>query len=114
MKFLLLLFLTGCATILAPSHQTIKIHTIPSGKTIHVDGMEYTTPANVSMATDSAHVIKWPDGSTSQIEQTFQPWIIGNVIFGLGGIIIGVPIDLLSGAVSKNLTPRSIQWPVER
>ena len=105
-----LALLVGCATIVAPNAQTVKLNTDPPGQTVMVDGQPHTTPAEVLLSTEGNHTVKWPDGTESVIKRTFQPWVIGNALFGLVGLVIGIPIDILSGASGKNLTPRKIDW----
>ena len=106
---ILLAWLGGCASLLAPSAQTCEFVTVPAGQTIHVDGQPMTTPAAVPLSTDTGHTVKWPDGSTSAVERSFQPWVIGNAIFGLLALIT-IPVDIISGASGKNLSPRKIEW----
>jgi len=94
--------LAGCATILASDSETIRIDSEPQGQTVAVDGSRYTTPALVTLGRDADHHATFPDGQTVYIKRTFQPWFLGNIL--LGGIP-GMIIDLVTGAVNRDLWP---------
>ncbi len=94
--------LAGCATVVASNSETIRIDSEPQGQTVSIDGSTYTTPVLVTLGRDADHFAKFPNGQTVSIKRTFQPWFLGNLL--LGGIP-GMIVDLITGAVSRDLWP---------
>ena len=106
---LMAVFLVGCASIFGKSTETITFETTPSGEAILVDGQNYMTPAQVTLGTDRDHSVIWPDGTQSAVTRSFNPWFIGNIFWGLAGIV-GAGIDVITGKINSDLTPNQLSW----
>jgi len=106
----LLLALSGCASIFASNSETIRFETEPAGQRIEVDGQSYTAPADVVLGREKEHVVRWPDGSESVVERTTNGWFVANVIWFPVGMIVGMVVDLGTGKASANLTPELLVW----
>jgi len=103
---LLLPLLSGCASIVSGSHQTIKISTNPAGAkcSVYRDGMEIgsvqSTPGTVTVHRRSGDIIvgcikQNYDFSKKENASDLNGWVIGNI--GFGGLI-GLVVDLSTGA----------------
>jgi len=94
--------MVGCASIIAPNSESVKIDSDPPGQHVMIDGQSYSTPAVVTLGRDAAHIVRFPNGQEVAIERSFQGWFLGNLL--LGGIP-GMVVDLLTGAVNRDLHP---------
>ena len=111
-KFLLalvLLYCTGCATIISGSRQTVEIMSIPSSAKVFINGVDWgNTPMERSLLRSNEYHLKFQlDGYKTyetKLVRAFNAWYIGNVIFGG---IIGLLIDPATGAIYK-LKPEKI------
>jgi hypothetical protein len=57
--FSLLIFPSGCATIIHGTTQDIEINTDPSGADLLVDGQKrYKSPATISLARRDEHIVE--------------------------------------------------------
>jgi len=95
--------------MVAKDQQDCEFITVPAGAEIEVDGEIVTTPATVSLSTKRNHVVKWPDGTTSEVVRTIHGAYIGNAVWLLAAPI-GFIVDMTTGAAERNLTPRRIEW----
>ena len=99
---LFLLLLTGCATIISGTHQTVSFTSSPAGATVHVNGYIAITPATMSLKRGGGYQVRFRLAGyvdkTVELKSIDNWWLVGNAIFGLGGLLIGAPIDILSGA----------------
>lgn len=91
----------GCATILRGTKQTLSFETVPSKAHLSVDGKNYTTPAEVTLARKEAHnVIISKDGYRTLKFVIHPLWdgvsLVGNII--LPGGSVGLVIDNANGA----------------
>lgn len=107
---ILALLMCGCATIVAPSSETIEIAS-ETRAIIRVDGQSHTAepgrPVKVALGTDTTHTVTFPDGTDIEIERTLSGWYWGNILFGG---IIGLVIDPITGAWMNNLEPDHLLW----
>lgn len=102
--------LTGCATIMQGTHQSIGIASNPSNATVWVDrAYAGNTPVIVEMSRKDNHVVRIELEGYQPYEATFSRklsgWVFGNIVFGG---IIGFAIDAISGGLYM-LTPEQIQ-----
>lgn len=110
-----LLSVTACASIVTGSSQTITVASAPSGAKCEVsrDGSAVqsgTTPMSFSLSkTRSDLSISCEDSvgakGTGTSKSGVEPWVVGNIL--LGGLI-GLIIDLSSGAHNKYDTPVTV------
>jgi hypothetical protein len=102
---------TSCASILSGSKQKVSFNTEPNGARVFVNGEDKNaiTPCKVKVprkreVTYTFQKDGYEDGSVSQTG-SFNPWVIGNVVFG--GIPGGL-IDFASGAWYK--LPKNVSY----
>lgn len=103
----LILLLTGCATVLGRSAETISFDSDPQGIQVVVDGNPHKTPFAVTLGTDKDHQARFPNGRVVMIERSFNGWFLGNIV--LGGLL-GMAIDIIGGGIKKNLEPDSFLY----
>jgi hypothetical protein len=97
---------SGCATIVKGRYQDLTINSNPPGAAFEVDGISGTTPATVPVERKLRYhtvVISKPGYETAQIQvgRNLNLWPLGNVIWGLFGLPIGVGCDLITGSAYK-------------
>jgi hypothetical protein len=107
--FFLLIFSSGCATIMHGTTQDIGITTDPSGADLLVDGQKhYQSPATLIMSRKDTHVVEISkegyQNESVKIEQTMSLATFGDV---LAGGIIGYSVDAATGAQCR-LVPENI------
>ena len=106
---ILLIQLTGCATIMHTSRQEVGISSQPSGATVFVNGVEGgRTPLSMNLKRKNLHFIKIELDGYLPYEITLtrktSGWIWGNIIFGG---LIGLAVDAITGGMYK-LTPEQV------
>ncbi|MEA1985896.1 MAG: PEGA domain-containing protein [Candidatus Marinimicrobia bacterium] len=116
-SLILLPTIFGCATIVSGGKQNISINSNPSAA-VAVDGISYTTPVVVELKRGQTHVLTFTKEGynpvTINLNKSFNPWFVGNIVFGG---IPGIIVDFITGAVYKiepavvnaTLTPAQIQ-----
>jgi hypothetical protein len=92
----------GCATIIHGSSQDINISSCPDEADVWIDGARMgTTPTKLTLKRKNEYLVtvkkEGYKETTLKIERITSGWIIGNIIFGVGGII-GCGIDFINGA----------------
>lgn len=109
--------LSGCASVVKGSHQTVAIATPPTtGAACTLTNgrgtWEVTSPGAVTVDR-SKHDMQvrcvkagWQD-ATATIPSSFEGWTLGNIIFGG---VIGVGIDASTGAMNEY--PNAFQVPM--
>ena len=107
-----LIFWTGCASIMSGSNQRVAVNSFPDGATAKIGNSTQLTPAvfNLSRKDGDQTVTVSKPGYvtvTEVIGKTLNPWVIGNVIWGVFGFFIGMVVDASTGAVTK-FTPDKI------
>lgn len=108
--FLAVLILSGCATIIHGSRQTVGISSNPSNAKVTIDGHSYgATPASALLTRKDNHLVKIDLPGYMPYETTLtrsvDGWIAGNIIFGG---LIGLAVDAITGGMYK-LSPDQIQ-----
>jgi hypothetical protein len=101
--------LTGCATIVSGTDETVKIGSSPSGATVLVDAVERgQTPLEVELERGRTHRIEFKKAGFVDDQvmttNTLNGWIFGNI---LAGGLIGIIVDLASGA-TNNISPNPV------
>ena len=94
---------SGCCTIISGSTQDIPISSTPPGATVTADdGTSITTPGTLVLKRKTAHtlVAEYPGHEQQQkkLKKKLNNWVWGNILFGG---IIGLAIDMVSGAVNE-------------
>lgn len=93
--------MSGCASIMSGTTQSLLINSNPSGATVEVDGLQARTPAKLELKRNQASHsvrIKKEGFETAQLSigRQFNPWVAGNLFWGYG-FPIGVLVDLVTG-----------------
>jgi len=111
--YFLLIFLSGCATIMHGSTQDIAIITDPPGADLLVDGLtHYQSPATIIMSRKDAHLVEISKEGykeeTVRIKQTMSAAVIGDFLLP-GGYIVdaatGAQVQLVPDNISVTLRP---------
>jgi hypothetical protein len=103
------LFVSGCATIIHGSKQTVGISSNPTKATVTIDGQLIgETPVSTILTRGDNHIVSielpgYMPYETNLIRKV-DGWIAGNIIFGG---LIGLAVDAISGGMYK-LTPEQI------
>lgn len=102
--------LTGCATIMHGTRQSIGIASNPSNANVWVDRTFMgNTPIIVEMSRKDNHIVRIELDGYQPYEATFSRklsgWVFGNIIFGG---FIGLAVDAVSGGLYM-LTPEQVQ-----
>lgn len=108
--FSILASLTGCATIMHGTRQSIGIASNPSNASVWVDKTYLgNTPMIVEMSRKDNHFIRIELDGYQPYEATFSRqlsgWVFGNIVFGG---IIGLAVDAITGGLYM-LTPDQVQ-----
>ena len=106
---LLILCITGCATIVSGPNQSIPVTTQPSQATITVNGMKYTTPCTLTLSRSlpTQYITIEKEGYepiTYTLTKTVNGWVWGNILFGGW---IGLIVDF-STRNATAFTPESV------
>jgi len=106
-----LLWNSGCATVVTGKHQKVPVSSIPSEAEVKADnGVTITTPGSFKLLRDEDHVMvaEYPGCEPQQIElkHKLQGWFWGNIL--AGGVIGGI-VDISSGASDK-LVPENVHF----
>lgn len=101
--------LTGCATIMDGSKQTVAFSSNPSNATVTVDGKVLgNTPLTEDLSKKDKHTVRINLNGYLPYEMTMtrktNGWVWGNLVFGG---LIGLAIDATTGAM-YNLTPDQV------
>jgi len=96
---LVLALLPGCATIMNEDMVSVPVYTTPSGASLVINGMEYTSPATIQAPRGKGdfklHITKagYEPVDVLLIESN-DGWLWGNILFGG---LIGLCVDYISG-----------------
>lgn len=101
---ILALGLTGCASVIKGSNETINVNSVEKGTTIYVDGtargLDTTTVSLKKGKTYSIRAEKEGcDAVSTTTGETFDPTSLLGILLDFG--IFSIPIDLISGAAWK-------------
>lgn len=104
-----LFLITGCATIIHGTRQSVAISSNPSKAVVTIDGQERgSTPLTVDLKRNDTHSVKIElDGYLPyelNLNKKVDGWIAGNIIFGG---LIGLAVDAITGGMYK-LSPDEI------
>jgi hypothetical protein len=111
--FFLLVFSSGCATVMHGSTQDIGITTDPPGADLLVDGQtHYQSPATLILSRKNAHLVEVSkegyEEETVRIKQTMSPAVLGDFLLP-GGYVVdaatGAQVQLVPDNVSVTLRP---------
>ena len=105
----IILSLSGCATIIHGSRQEIGISSIPTGASVSVNGEKMgRTPTIVKVKRKDSQVVQiLLDGYLPYevvLTRKVDGWIVGNIIFGG---LIGLIVDVATGSMYK-LSPEQL------
>jgi hypothetical protein len=114
--------LSGCATVVKGSSQTLTIITDPEGASCELKregesiGVVDPTPGSVEVAKDKDEIDvtckkKGFKESNTYLSSTFQTWTVGNLL--IGGLI-GLAIDASSGAITQYPSEISLKLTPEQ
>ena len=105
----LLLNLTGCATILSGTSQTVEVRSAPHGARVVVDGRDVgTTPLKTDLKRGVPHTVQV--SKDGYLDETVVTTTRGNGAVALNVIIgggFGAIVDVASGAAT-HVTPDSV------
>jgi len=91
--------------------QSVRFTSEPRGATVYVDDNRIgETPVAAELTRKDHHQVRMElrgDSQTALIDHGCNLWMIGNVVFGLGGVI-GLVVDLCSGA-GDALNPNEVK-----
>lgn len=107
--FGVLLFVTGCATLMHGSRQDVGISSSPVGAAVTIDNQTMgKTPIVAELKRKQNHVVKIEMRGYEPFETTLthktSGWVWGNIAFGG---LIGLAVDAMTGSLYK-LTPEQI------
>jgi hypothetical protein len=106
----LLSLTTACASITAPSKQTVVVDTVPSGAEVRIDNQVQTSPAIFTLKGKSDYTVVAekdgykPTAGVINSEPRLLATIGGNILW----LPVGVAIDFLTGSMFKLDTNVSI------
>jgi PEGA domain len=97
----MVLFVTGCGTVVNGFHQDLAITSDPGGANVSVDGIPSgKTPIVASLRLGDAHVVKVEQPGYYPFEASVVPvtstWEWGNIIFAG---LIGLAVDAWTGGM---------------
>lgn len=100
---ILLLFVSGCATIIHGRSQDVMFVSQPQGATVKIDGaVKGVTPTKIALKRNQDYIVTIEKDGFEPVERTLKSelsgWTFGNIL--LGGIVGGV-IDLAAGGAWK-------------
>ena len=102
--------LTGCASIMNGTTQSVFVNSTPSGAMVQVDGLQATTPAKLELKrSHTSHDIRVAkegyETAQMSIGRKVNPWLAGNLFWGYG-LPLGVIVDFVSGGAWSLETDR--------
>jgi hypothetical protein len=97
----LIFLLSGCATIMHGTTQSIGISSTPTGASVSVDNIAHgQTPVVAPLSRKDNHIVKVELAGYQPFEATVtrsvSGWVAGNLVFGG---LIGLGVDALSGGL---------------
>jgi hypothetical protein len=97
----LILTLSGCATIVNGSSQSVGIRSDPPGARVYVDGVARgETPAEVDVKRKDRHEVRLElEGHETyavRLNRSVSPWFAGNLLYGG---LIGLGVDAITGSM---------------
>jgi hypothetical protein len=110
-----LLLLTGCATVMHGTRQSVAISSYPSNADVWVDNKYIgKSPTVVELSRKDNHIVKIELKGYEPYETTLthqvSGWVFGNLVYGG---LLGVAVDAISGGLYK-LTPEQVQAEMQK
>ena len=107
----LIMSLTGCATVMTGKYQSIPVTSEPPGVKVRADtGETIVTPGKFNLMRNEEHTLmaECPGYEPQQLKlhNKAQGWVWGNILLGGG---IGLIVDCVSGA-SDELIPKEVHF----
>ncbi|MGH7553307.1 MAG: PEGA domain-containing protein, partial [Longimicrobiales bacterium] len=104
-----ILVLSGCATIMHGTKQSVGISSAPAGANIFIDNAPFgATPMVADLARKDHHTIRLEmegyQPFAMSVSRGVSGWVVGNILFGG---LIGLAVDAISGGMYK-LTPEQV------
>ena len=99
------IIISGCASIIDGKEQVLTFNSEPENATVIISGKKIgRTPVSVPIRRDKNLVLEITKEGykpyKQQVPTTTNPWVFGNVIFGLSGLI-STTIDNANGAMTE-------------
>jgi len=96
--------LTGCASVIKGSSDTVTVNSLEKGTTIYVNGAARgVDTASVSVKKGKPHTLRVEKEGcqpvTGETTESFDPTSLLGILIDFG--LISIPIDLMSGAAWK-------------
>ncbi len=91
---LLLLLVAGCSTLTGGTTEEVRIESTRSGARVTAEGVQYTTPATVTLSRGEVQVITVEKAGYKtarvRLDRNFRGWstIGGNILWLLPGVIV--------------------------
>ena len=109
MPMVIILFLTGCATIMNGPRQSVALSSSPTGAQVTVNGVTLgLTPMVTALRRRDTHLIRISMEGYEPFElgltRSVSGWVWGNILFGG---FIGLGVDAVSGGLYK-LSPEQV------
>lgn len=106
---LLMGLMSGCATIVHGTHQSVGITSVPPGARVYLDGVPVgQTPVIVPVKRGDDHVVRMELAGYQTCDATLTSsvsgWIWGNLAFGG---LIGLAVDFGTGG-ARNISPEQV------
>ena len=99
LAIVLLLILTGCATIINGRSQSVAFDSTPTGADLTVGGLKATTPAKLTLTRNQPYTATFTKADFPERKFEIEPapswWLLGNAVFGG---FVGIIIDLATGS----------------
>jgi hypothetical protein len=92
----------GCATIVAHGPDLVPVNSNPEGAQVSVDGSVVGTTPTIVALRRKGHgflVIELAGYQTAivDVDKSLNPWVFGNILLAGPGLVIGLPVDLITG-----------------
>lgn len=107
----------GCSTIIHGSHQDLPINTTPPGYKARIDTQSCVTPCSLRISRLAENLYITTKGDTEKmypLSKSVNIWevYVGNIIYLIPGVLIGVVVDEKSGA-KWSIEPVNIILPTD-
>lgn len=111
----LVLALTGCASIIHGTTQQVAISSSPTGAQVSVNNQDLgTTPIVADLKRKETHIVRVTLAGYEPYEvgltRSVSGWVWGNIVFGG---IIGLAVDAITGGLYK-LSPEQLEAELAR
>lgn len=102
-----LLLTSGCASMMSGTTQPVTFSSSPEGATVTIEGVVLgKTPATITIKKQSTQLVEFEkegfSKQTVEMGTTFNPWVLGNVIFCMS-CVLSTTTDYANGAAYEYL-----------